>query len=69
MRKTKIHIGKNITEQRLPVCDECQCETDDLWECNTCGKHFCEDHIVSDGNDTDDIRYICLNCKEERLEK
>ena len=67
MRKTKIHIGKNTREEQLPICNECQKDAEEVWECNRCGKLFCADHIINDGNDTDDIKYICVNCQNKRM--
>ena len=69
MRKTIIHTGKSISQIGLPECYECQSDAEELWECNTCGHKFCADHIINDGNYTDDIKYICVDCQRIRMEK
>lgn len=62
----KIHYGRIVKDFKLDTCYECNEFVDELWECNTCGHKFCQDHIIQEGNETDDISFICIECDKKR---
>lgn len=53
--------------EKIKTCFECDELVSELWACDTCGKLFCEDHIIQEGNGTDDIRFICTSCQNKRM--
>jgi len=64
----KINYGKIPKILPIPTCDGCDEFVDELWECNTCGHKYCSGHIIQEGNGTDDISFICIECQNERME-
>lgn len=48
-------------------CMICQKITDDLYECDECNSLVCEDHIIDQSFDLDDIKIICTNCFDKDI--